>query len=85
MISSLTVSLWPHTTQSRGEIRSSSLRQKLIGFIVYFLYIDVIYIQTLTDDIEAKTTSEGEANEFLVQFIVTLDLDALPLLFQQIP
>ena len=32
---------------------------------VFFVDINVIYIQTLADDVEAEATTKGEANKFL--------------------
>ena len=62
-------------------MRSSKRVQKLI-FIVFGVHV-VIDIQTLTDDVEGKSTSEGKAYELLRTLIVVLCTDAPDLLFQQ--
>ena len=47
-----------------------------------FVDIDVIHIQALADDVEAKTSSQGKTHELLIQFVVACSPDALPFLFQ---
>ena len=77
----------PHTTQLRGDMKSRIRVTQLViphssFHIQYSSFLILHSVNTLSDDIKGKAAPDGEAQQFLVQLVLTLRLDALALLLQ---